>query len=309
MSEIRTYVAGIDGGGSKTEALLVDISTGASQRFLSGGINALTDDIAVAKSHLQEIIRDMATYVQRNKGVLQHICLGSPSNFSDAEPDWAVSELVVCFPQARIQGVTDGRIALTGALNGEPGVIVVAGTGSVAYSLDEEGSFRRCGGFGPIFGDEGSGYAMGRDALQAVAMDLDGRGESTLLRERLQQRLSFHNEATLIEKVYSVMSRKQIAALAEVVGMCALEKDPVSLRILDHAAKQLARHYHRLIEQSYWEQPPLLSYAGGVFRMGEMILRPLNNYLGAWAERLALPIQTPVEGAVILAKQAMGDAQ
>ncbi|MDR6549181.1 N-acetylglucosamine kinase-like BadF-type ATPase [Paenibacillus qinlingensis] len=306
---MKAFVAGIDGGGSKTEALLVEVKTGETKRFISGGMNALTDDSVVSQANLQEIMKEIKHWLASNQGCLASICLGSASMVREDEQDWEVKLIADFFPQAQIQGVADGRIALIGALDGSPGVIVVAGTGSVAYALDEAGILRRCGGFGPIFGDEGSGYAIGRDALQAVAMDLDGRGESTLLTGVLQQRLSFESEESLIEKVYGEMSRKQIAALAQEVGICAQKNDPVSLRILDHAAKQLAVHYLRLLAQSHWSVPPPLSYAGGVFQMGGSILRPLEHYLGSWAERLIPPKHTPVYGAVRLAKQALGDVR
>ncbi|NEW05699.1 hypothetical protein GK047_06650 [Paenibacillus sp. SYP-B3998] len=190
-------------------------------------------------------------------------------------------------------------------IGGRPGVVVISGTGSIAYSLSPDHTVRMCGGFGPLFGDEGSGYFIGTEALRAVSMDFDKRGTQTLLTRELGQVLGFRNQLELIDKVYESMSRKDIAALAAHVAYCAAQNDKVSLHILEDAGKHLAEHMLTLIHQTNWKDRLILSYAGGVFGMGELIIRPLMMYLGEWSEFLCAPCNKPSYGAAMLARKAL----
>lgn len=303
MSDVKPFILGIDGGGSKTEALLMDLNTKRQTSFFSGGINSIIDGVDASREQLRLLIEQIDNRLVQENGEILSICIGSASTINEAVENWPLLQLRKAFQHAKIKEVIDSRIALEGALNGKPGAVIIAGTGSIGYSMGSGQSIIRCGGWGPVFGDEGSGYWIGCEALRSVAMEMDGRGEPTRLTERLRDHLPFHNGIELIDRVYGRMDRKEIASLAAVVGSCASDQDPVALRILDQAGKHLARLLLTLIQQTNWDSTPVLSYAGGVFRMGDLILLPLKEHLGEWAAMLKEPCHSPSYGALMLAME------
>lgn len=297
---------GIDGGGSKTEALLQELETKHQITLYSGGINSITDGMDRTYPQLQSLIQQIKNKLDEEEGEIVGICIGSASIVSEGAQDWSCQALSEAFPNATVNGVIDSRIAAEGALDEQPGVVIVAGTGSIGYSLAFDGTVNRCGGWGPLFGDEGSGYWIGCEALRSIAMEMDGRGESTRLTERLRAQLQIRQPTDLIERIYNRMGRKEIASLAVTVALCAAEKDSVSLEIVNHAAKHLASILLSLIKQTDWDSPPVLSYVGGVFQMGDLILSPLKAHLGEWSVMLKEPKSSPSYGAVMLALKAQG---
>jgi N-acetylglucosamine kinase-like BadF-type ATPase len=300
---MKTFVMGIDGGGSKTEAILSEISSGKSVLLYSGGINSLTDGADKTAINLKSVIHKAKEILVREQGQLTSIFIGAAGNMTgNPIVHWTVKMLSEAFPNSLVNGDIDSRIALEGATNGRPGVLVIAGTGSIACSLSPKGVIERCGGWGPRFGDEGSGYFIGCEALRAVAREWDKRGRATLITQQIKERLKVSNEAELIEKVYTQMDRKDISSLANEVGMAAAKRDKVAIEILHLSAKHLAQQVMALLHEIDWHDvKPIITYSGGVFKMGELILGPLRRNLGRWADYLQKPYSKPVNGAVILA--------
>ncbi|CAG7652693.1 N-acetylglucosamine kinase [Paenibacillus allorhizosphaerae] len=298
---MKQYLVGIDGGGSKTEAILFEMTSETAHTISSGGINSIVEGVDAASLHLKSLIAQICDIVKTESGQVLSMCIGSAAIVKETDDHWILTLLRDAFPEAKLRGFIDSRIALEGALGGRPGVVVIAGTGSIAYARRQDGTTLRCGGWGPWFGDEGSGYSIGCDALRAVVMALDGRGKPTLLTERLLTLLEVQHDLDIIDKVYGGYRRKEIASLAVEVAACAAQKDEIALRILDDAGRRLAEHLLTLANRVDWESPPALSYAGGVFRMGEAILNPLKSHLGEWSRMLQEPHRSPAHGAVMLA--------
>jgi N-acetylglucosamine kinase-like BadF-type ATPase len=297
------FVLGIDGGGTKLAAVLENLQTG-EQFSLStdGGINSIIDDPEDSRRHLRSMIEDIVILLSAKEGTLSGICIGSASVMTDYEKDhWCEELLSQSFPGVPIGAVTDSRIALEGALRGEPGAIVIAGTGSISLSKDSLGQMKRCGGWGSLFGDEGSGYWIGCESLRAVAKHWDGRGDATLLTDRLLEKLQVSTFEGIIQKVYGEMDRKEVASLSVITGECAADRDPAAMQIVEEAGVHLACLASTILEQTVWESKPLLSYAGGVFRMGEQMKRSFLSHLGPWNSVLTEPHEQPAYGAVLLA--------
>ncbi len=135
----------------------------------------------------------------------------------------------------------DAELAL-GALPHEVGVAMVSGTGSVAFGRNAEGTKTRAGGWGHIFGDQGSGYDMAKQALLAFSAEIDGYGEKTSLTSRLMAHWNLTDPFTIINRVYDPKTTKgDIAALSRIVVEEAAKGDEVARRIITTAAKDLAR--------------------------------------------------------------------
>src|SRR5262249_44790254 len=136
------------------------------------------------------------------------------------------------------------------ALGGQPGVVVIAGTGSIALGVNAAGKTARSGGWGPTLSDEGSAYDIARRALRAVVASFDGRSEKKVLNERWVERLGVQTPAELPTVVYSEESESvEIASLADIVTEAAGDGDQVAREILTSAGKDLGRLATSVIER------------------------------------------------------------
>src|SRR6185436_11814663 len=137
--------------------------------------------------------------------------------------------------------VNDALIALVAGAGSSPGVVVISGTGSIAYGVSQQGVAARAGGWGPTLADEGSGYWIGRRALAAVMREFDGRGPQTELTPLVLQHFSLPKPQALVAEIYHrPQGRRVISSLAAVVDHARAEGDRVALDIMNHAAEELA---------------------------------------------------------------------
>jgi N-acetylglucosamine kinase-like BadF-type ATPase len=143
---------------------------------------------------------------------------------------------------------TDGAIALQAAFGDEPGIVVVAGTGSVAWARLPGGAMLRVGGLGALLGDQGSGFDIGRQGLRAVGLSIEGRGASTALVELVLRRLRLPGLAELVRWSLSA-DTAEVAMLAPVVLDAAAAGDAPAGAIVDAAADEMARHVRALAKR------------------------------------------------------------
>ena len=203
----------------------------------------------------------------------------------------------------------DAVIARAGALAGRPGVIVIAGTGSVAFGEDPSGRQARAGGWGYIFGDEGSGFAIGCGAVRAALHARDGTGEATVLVERFSEAAAMPVAEIPMAFYEGRIDRSKIAALSRAVFRAAEERDAVAIRLVEEAGAALARLVTAVIAQLRWPDGPVaVGPVGGVFEAGRTILRPLRDALAPTAPAAVLvpPRLAPAVGGVLLAMRAAG---
>ncbi|HET9533315.1 MAG TPA: BadF/BadG/BcrA/BcrD ATPase family protein, partial [Blastocatellia bacterium] len=205
-----------------------------------------------------------------------------------------------------LQLVTDAQAALSGALDRQPGIVVVAGTGSIAMGVNSAGEEARAGGWGPTLGDEGSGYDIARRALKAVMASFDGRSPQTVLTERFCKELGIATTADLPGVIYNSDSETiEIASLALIVDEAAREGDIVAREILEQAGRELGGLAVSVIERlGLRSESFLVACVGSVFRSGEIVLKPFREVvLGvAPGARVGPPLFSPTIGAVKLAR-------
>jgi N-acetylglucosamine kinase-like BadF-type ATPase len=202
----------------------------------------------------------------------------------------------------------DAAAALAGGLALEPGVVIIAGTGSVAFGTDASARRARAGGWGPLLDDEGSGYAIGRAVLRAAMRAHDGRGEPTALAGAVADRFGMTSLAALKVAVRGI-GIHEIAAVASLAADAAHAGDAVATAILDHAGQGLAAMVAAVARALDWQRVAFpLVLSGGVFKAGEAIRQPLVRALFALgcAPRLVAARFPPEVGAALLAAQAAG---
>jgi N-acetylglucosamine kinase-like BadF-type ATPase len=197
---------------------------------------------------------------------------------------------------------SDAAIALAAAVRDGPGIIVIAGTGSIAFARDDQGRILRAGGWGIPFDDRGSGYDLGRKAVAAALEAFDGRGPHTTLADRICGALDL---ADITEVVPRQLDPQQIAALFSLVMEAAREGDLVACHLCDNAARDLAHLAVALLKRAGWTRravPVVLT--GGVFQSSPRIRRAFARHLRRLAPqaRLEQLERPPVAGALWLAR-------
>ncbi|HEX5726012.1 MAG TPA: BadF/BadG/BcrA/BcrD ATPase family protein, partial [Longimicrobiaceae bacterium] len=189
MSAARARVfAGVDGGGTRSTLVLADEHGRELARRV--GPSGLVDPRrpTATAGMLARLLR-AALRTARVSERPAALVAGLAGVGNQAEREQVQEALVASAVAERVQVRTDGEIALEGALGGGAGILLIAGTGSVAYGRGEDGRLERCGGWGMVVGDEGSGWALGRAGLAAALRAADGRGPATRLLPRLLEAL------------------------------------------------------------------------------------------------------------------------
>ena len=207
-----------------------------------------------------------------------------------------------------IEVVTDADIALYGATDGAPGLVVISGTGSICCGINSRGKRVCAGGWGPIAGDEGAGAWIARRALRAVAHASDGRGPQTLLTEFACNYFHVSTADDLTTAIYApTITNERIAGFGKDVVDAAKRKDPVAEQIIQEGATELGQAAVAVIRTLQMEREEFqIAYVGGVFRAGgEMFLKPLRAEVAKAAPRayFALPHFAPAVAAARMARE------
>ena len=236
-------VVGLDGGGTKTEARVLGLEGEALGGGSSGPCNIAAVPVAAALAAAQTAAESALAAAGKGVGDVRAICAGV-AGFSQLERrEEFRSGLQAFLPGVPVTVEPDYAVALAGATEGGPGIVVIAGTGSVAYGENGVGESHRAGAYGYLIDDAGSGYGVGRAALAAVLRAADGTGEPTSLTHRLLSTLGLASVGSLIPSVYGgALDRLAIAALAPIVAAAALEdEDTVAQSLLMRSGGALAR--------------------------------------------------------------------
>src|SRR5919206_589441 len=179
----QNSVVGVDGGGTKTEAVIMDANQQVIGDGLAGPSNPLRVGISGAAAAVREAIDSACAAAKLRRGDLIAAQIGL-AGARRRELRERMRETLTPLGIGTIEVVTDAEIALYGATNGAPGLVLIAGTGSICCGRSTRGKRTCAGGWGPLAGDEGSGAWLARRALQAVAQAADGRGPGTSLSAR-----------------------------------------------------------------------------------------------------------------------------
>lgn len=230
------FALGIDGGGSKTLAVIVNERGEEIGRGLAGSANYNTVGWEDAVQHIYTAVKQAARAAHCELP-LRKAWLGLAGIDRQADYDLIYPHVRELAEQVRL--TNDGELLLA-ALDNSVGVVLISGTGSIALGRNAAGQKARSGGWGHILGDEGSGYIIAQQALQAVVRASDGRGPQTALRERILRTWNLQNTDELIGEVYGEPEKAKIASLSSAVMLTARGGDLVAASIVQQAAKELA---------------------------------------------------------------------
>lgn len=256
-------VAGVDGGGTRTTVALATVSGGELTRV--SGPAGIVDPRAPEKSAqlVAELVRVAAAQTGGSLPVAA-LCAGLAGVGSEPERRAVEEQLAASGIARRVRVVGDGEIALEGALGGGPGILLIAGTGSIAYGRGPDGTLARAGGWGMVLGDEGSAYAIARAGLNAALRAADGRGAPTALLASLLAAAGV-KEPSMLPPWAGRASKADIAALARQVLEAAEAGDGVAREIVQAQALEAALHVRALAGRlGPWEAAVPTVFHGGV---------------------------------------------
>jgi N-acetylglucosamine kinase-like BadF-type ATPase len=304
---MTAYFLGVDGGASKTAALVTDEQGQPLGGGVAGPSNHLRVGIETAARNIERAVNKALVAADVASREIVWAYCGIAGSDHPAHRQEVVDSLSVFFPRGNFTVDNDARIALSGAIGFGAGIVVIAGTGSVAFGRNEEGEEARAGGWGPTIGDEGSGFAIAKAGLAAIMRAYDGRGPATAMTELMRRE---HNLAPedLPRFVYATTTHADdIARYGKLVIEAARAGDAVAQTILDEGGRELglcALAVARRLRLTGHEFP--IAYVGGIFNAGDAVLRPLLSVIAKEAPdaRISAPKHTPVEGAAQMAIRA-----
>lgn len=303
---------GVDGGQSGTRAVVAD----QSGRVLSVGSGPPCEHITAPKGYernqaaIHGAIHDALAKSGSNANDIAAVGMGLTSAPRELNSQPFFEQIVreIANP-GHIWIDHDAATNLAGATAGAPGVMVIAGSGSIAYGINASGEEGRAGGLGYLMGDEGSAWWIGITALQAAAAAADGRGPQTAL---LPFVLDHYNLATIRHLhtfLYSDSFRRPMVSGITVDVARMAESDEIAGKIMDEAGKRLANMVLATIRQIHQPDDAVQVYpTGGVFRAGDVVTEPFARSLrDEWAEAVIVQPQfDPVFGALIRGYQQAG---
>jgi glucosamine kinase len=307
------WVLGVDGGGTKTVALVAN----ERGRVLGRGEGGPANYHSAGMSNAAEAITQAVNTAIADAGLVGQAL--SAAFFAVSGVDRPTDRQVMAGLIARtglncpVHLDHDAVSALAGATGGLPGVVVMAGTGSIAFGEDCDGSRARAGGYGPLLGDEGSGYDIGRKALIAALRAEDGRSPATVLTDRIKQRFMLNQMPEMINLVYgspAPLQRPEVAGLAPLVVEVAKEGDAIAREILRIAGRELGLAAAAVLQRLRWakgQQVPVAG-TGAVFTAGHILTLPMQQVIRSVCPeaQLCQPKHTASYGAVLLALRTIG---
>ena len=291
---------GVDGGQSATKALIGD----ESGRILGAGKAGPCNHAAAAEGRAKleravlGCVAEACSQASLDPATVRFeaACFGMSGGPEDKQ-----SILAEILRTERLVVTTDAVIALAGATETGQGIIAISGTGSIAFGRNAAGRSTRAGGWGYIYGDEGSAFDIGRQALRAGLRMEEGWGPATRLHELLLGATGSTTANEVLHRFYTPdWPRQRVAKLAPMVDTAAIEGDPVAIGILHAAAQELATFVGAIRSQLWTPGDPVeVAYIGGTFQS-----RPLLERFRTLVElepgtRCSPPKRGPAEGALL----------
>ena len=306
---MTAIVIGIDGGGSRTRALVAD-ENGNEIVTVEGEGSAVRPGQAERSAEvIAALVRDALAASDMSHVTPKVICVGVAGVGREAEQQALWQALASRELAEEVVVHADATVALDDAFGDGAGVLVIAGTGSVAFGRGPTGQFARCGGWGPVFGDEGGGAWIGRRALSIVTAAADGREPETSLTGAILTAAEL-NDVTDLVAWAAASTPASLATLAPVVMSVADAGDLRANALLTMAVEELVIHARTLARQLFVDERAAfpLALAGGLLSRGTPIRKRLEHRLKSAVAGAQLRSEevVPARGAVKGALRFLG---
>ncbi|TKJ40330.1 hypothetical protein CEE37_08365 [candidate division LCP-89 bacterium B3_LCP] len=294
---------GIDGGGSRSKAVLVDGDLDEKAKAEGKCLNPLT----IGWDNFADNLLDLCESLLKGYSTkdIDQVCAGLAGTGAEEVRIRAQEVIAAAFPQAKVCVTSDALAALYGAFEGRPGLLLIAGTGSICVGMNEELDTARTGGFGRILGDEGGGYWIAIEAIKVCLLAYDDRNPPTGLKAALLEYFSLKEIQDIIPLVSSdEIPPEKVAAFAEKVLELS-ESDVVAKEIISRAGSHLASLVTSTMGKLYMERADLVVWGGLWQSSGAPLRRSMLTTLHDHNVEIYLqePLHPPEIGAIIYCKE------
>lgn len=304
---------GIDGGGTKTEFLIIDDKGSILGHTIKGTCHYKQTSIENFKNIMNKGITEVCNQVNISSGEIDYSFIGVPG-YGEIQEDISTLESILgdILCSKNYQCGNDAIVAWAGSLGCQPGINIVAGTGAIAYGVDKNGKTIRSSGWGHFCGDEGSAFWLGKKVIETFTKEADGRVEKTPLYEIVKKELNITDDFQLLDIVTNKLRerREEIAKFAKMLHKAAKANDKIAIEIYSNAAYEHYITIRAILEKLDFSQNEeiLISYSGGVFNAEEYVIKPFRENLKRDIENIKLiqPILKPVSGGALYAFKLYG---
>ncbi|MBP3705940.1 MAG: ATPase [Clostridia bacterium] len=298
------YYIGIDGGGTKT-AIVIGKNNGIPLKAIEkSGCSHKAIGIDAVVELITEGVREIAQSINVSFDECAGCCIGLPCYGEAPSADTEITErLSKNLSPIPVYIVNDAVVGWAGSLECQEGIHLVAGTGAIAYARSEDGREARSNGWSEFFSDEGSCYWVGKQTMSLFAQEADGRKPKGALYEIICEELGVKNDTDFIDIVEQSYApyRHKVASFQLFAKKAALVGDAEAQKLYVKAAQCLADSAKGIIKQLGWKNRNItVSYYGGLFKSGDLILAPLNERLTAINCTMMAPKRSAMEGALLL---------
>ncbi len=300
------FVIGVDGGGTSTVARLADLKGNVLSEYKGGPSNLQTAGPDACAATLHSVVTNVCKNFRINSSRVGMVVYGTAG--AGRKPDREAFYAAIrkkwkklAYKPAGIRIVGDADIALEAAFGGEPGIIIIAGTGSIVYGRDVDGSIKRSGGWGPLLGDPGSGAALGMRALRSLAGFLDGCNKSSRLYSLMESEFGINSAESLISRVYK--EKLHPSKLAPAVFEAAAAGDKTARSLIDENARELVGMLGCGVKKFGFRKTIPVAYVGGLFQSDSGYASIVTKHIKSSLPRVKVlrPKYKPEEGAVAMA--------
>jgi glucosamine kinase len=307
-----TYIViGIDGGGSKTHAMVADEQGRTIVETVGPGSAVRPGKAEDSANVIAAVVRDALASCDMTHVTPRVLSIGVAGAGRETERQELWQALVSRDLAAELVIHSDFSIALDDAFADGPGVLLISGTGSVAFGRGPTGATARCGGWGPVCGDEGSGAWIGRRALSVVTAAADGREPDTALTGAILTAAQINETLDLIGWAANA-TPAQLASLAPIVLSVADAGDLRANALVSLAVEELVLHVRALARQLFGDERAALPIAlsGGMLSRGTTLRKRLEHRLRSAVPggQLRTDVVIPARGAVRAALRILGEA-
>jgi len=306
---MKQIFLGVDGGGTKTDVLAVDVDGTQIGSGLSGPTNLTSTSLGAAGFNLKEAVRQALETVTEEKEV--HVAMGLAGMDTPDEYETAYRvfiDILRAFSVVKFTLVHDSQIALENGTTNPNAIVLISGTGSICVGRNARGETAKTGGMDYLLTDQGSGYDIGRHVLREAVKSFDGRREKTVLESLVCEYFHIADLSTIKSKVYHpLLNKVEIAELAQLCSRALEMGDAAAKDIFDWAARELELLVASVVRRLRLEVEPTDLVLTGSIATLPTVMQPLSAQLRASFPQLqiVLPQRPAVYGAVQMARKLL----
>lgn len=302
---MKKWYVGVDGGGTKTAVAVSTLDSIPIKIFTyptcSNQSIGIQKSVALITEGVLESLSAVGATIQDCAGC----CIGMPCYGENAENDQVIVRLLeAALTPVPVYIANDVEVGWAGSLACGEGIHIVSGTGSIAFGCGMDNKTARCGGWVEFFGDEGSCYWIGREAMSLFSKQADGRIPRGALYDLVRREFRLNDDYQFIDRIIQEIApyRDKVAGFQRYALQAALAGDDAVKALYEAAAEELALMIRAIKEKLQFSSEAVqVSYSGGIFNAGELILNPLRDKAKALGCSLEKPKRSALEGALMLA--------